>query len=122
MGRQTPFPGIIVRSIHASAGGGGRSIEFDEGLPEDIPTERIQSLINELRVFGDPRVSSKITYKLYVASLNPILAKAKTRSFVRLKNPFEPQTIDVSEPVIDKGIGPLDNGRDVYRVEATISK
>lgn len=133
MGRQTSFPGILIRDIEASVGsenrtldrgigGTGRTIEFEEGLPENIPTERIQSFINEVRLFGDSHVDSSLTYNLYVASMSPTLAKAKSRTFVRMKNPFEPDIIDVSEPVRDSGIGPLDKGRDVYRVSVTVSK
>lgn len=122
MGRQTAFPGIIVRAIAAKSGDSGRTLEFEEGLPEDIPSERIQSFLDSVTMFDSELVDSELTYKLQVAAVNPIAAKAKARTFVRLKNPFEPSTMDVSEPEQLKMIGVFDGLRKAYKVDVNIQK
>lgn len=122
MPRQTAFPGIIVEQIDARAGGGGRSLEFDEGLPEDINTERIESFTSQINIFGSDLVENKLTYHLHVAAYNNVSAKAKARAFVRLKNPFEPDVIEVSEPEKLKDLGVLKGGRNAYSVTVEVKK
>lgn len=122
MGRQTAFPGIIIKNVRAKAGSSGQTLEFEEGLPEKIPTERIQSFLNNLRLFDSDYVDSELKYTLLVAAPYATAAQTKARAFVRLKNPFEPDLIDVSDTQLNSSIGPLDNGRKVYQVEVTVSK
>lgn len=122
MSRQTVFPGIIVESIQATAGGGGRTLDFEEGLPEDIPSERIQSLFDNIRLFGSDFVDNEVTYTLLVASYTSLSAALKSKAFVRAKNPFEPDVIDVSTPVKDGSLGVLRGGRNVFRVRVEVEK
>lgn len=110
-----------MNSISAKAGGGGRTLEFEEGLPEDIPMERIQSFFDNFDIFGSNLVESQVTYDLDVAALTAASAKAKARSFVRAKNPFEPGFIMTSSPkkLDDMGVMGL---RNAYNVRVTIQK
>lgn len=122
MERQTAFPGIIVRAIQAKSGEGGKTLEFEEGLPEDIPTERIQSFLDSVTMFDSELVDSELTYNLQVAAVNPSVAKGKARTFARLKNPFEPSMVDVSKPEQLKMIGVFDGLRKAYKVDVNIQK
>lgn len=120
-GRQTAFPNILVEEILARNESKGRGVEFDEGLPENIPTERIESLISSVRVFGSDRPESKLVYKLQVMALTESSAKAYARAFVRLKNPFEPDIVG-TEVVETLGTGGVLDRRNRYRIEVTVEK
>lgn len=122
MSRQTLFPGIIIEEIDASYSGGGRTLEFQEGLPENVPTDRIESFIGEMEFFGS-RFSkeNKLTYRLQVAAISKYAAHLKSRTFVRAKNPFEPQFLEV------KNVKELDDmgvmkARNAYSVDVVVTK
>jgi len=122
MSRQTAFPGVIIEEIEATAGSGGRTLDFPEGLPENIPTDRIESFTNEIRFFGSDLVGdSKLTYRLQVAGVSKSAAHLKGRTFVRAKNPFEPQIIEVRnvDKLKDMGVMEL---RNAYSVEVVVTK
>jgi len=122
MTRQTPFPGILIDSIKAEAGGGGRTLEFEEGLPEKIPSRRIKSLMDQLPMFGSEFVNSRLIYNLKVAAYTSYTAKSKARGLVRLKNPFEPNFINIKSIEKDERLGILRGGRTVYSVTAVVEK
>lgn len=124
MTRQTAFPGILVESISVTntASGGGRTLEFEEGLPEKVTVERIQSFFDSFDLLGSDMVEYRIEYNLLVAAYTGVSAKAKSRTFVRFKNPFETPFISTTNHGKQKELGVLRGGRNVYRVSATIRK
>lgn len=122
MARQTAFPGIIVKEITARTGGGGRTLSFEEGLPENIPSERIKSFLDGVNLFGSELVENKLVYKLEVAAYSELSASAKARAFTRLKNPFEIDTIEVTEPEKIRDLGALRAGRNAYKINVIITK
>lgn len=119
MSRNTIFPGVVVDSIEVRSGGGGRIMEFDEGLPEMIPTELIQKLINKVPMFGSSYTDSVLVYNLQVAAISPVFASTKARSFARAKNPFEASVIGVKETEM---IRDPDMERKDYRVVVEVEK
>lgn len=122
MSRQTAFPGILVEKVEASAGASGRTLELEEGLPENIDGERIKSFLSNVRLFGSRLIDSSITYHLTVVAVSETGAKNKARSFVRLKNPFEPDIITIQDVAVMEELGEFDKGRKAYAVAATIQK
>lgn len=124
MTRQTAFPGILVESISVTnpASGGGRTLEFDEGLPEQVTMERIKSFFDSFELLGSDLVEYEIKYNLLIAAYTEVSAKAKSRTFVRAKNPFETSFISTTSHGKQKDLGVLRGGRNVYRVSATIRK
>ena len=122
MSRQTLFPGIVVTSIRATSGSSGRTLEFEEGLPENIDMERIQSFLSQLKLFESDLTDSTITYNLQVAAASEVAAKNKARAFVRAKNPFEITMIGPVEASKLPSMGVMGPGRDAYEVSATIRK
>lgn len=124
MTRQTAFPGIIVESISVTnpASGGGRTLEFEEGLPEKVTVERIKSFLDSFDLLGSDLVEYNITYNLLIAAYSEVSAKAKSRTFVRIKNPFETDFISTTGHGKQKDMGVLRGGRNVYSVSATIRK
>lgn len=122
MARQTAFPGVIVERIDARSGGGGRALKFEEGLPEDIPPSRIQSLIDQVPLFGSDAANSLLLYHLQVAAYTELAARGKTIAFVRAKNPFSTSRIEVAEADKIDDLGVLKAGRNSYRTIAIVEK
>lgn len=121
--RQTAFPGIIIESIRAETSDGGKELVFEEGLPEDIPSDRIKSFFDSIKLFQPRRVQEhRIVYTLQVAAYTSIAAKAKSRSFVRFKNPFSPNIVGIASTEKLKDLGVLRAGRNAYRVIAVVEK
>lgn len=118
MTRDTIFPGILVESIRVRAGGSGVTAEFEEGLPEQIPTGRIQDIIDQVPVFGSDYADSSIEYTLLVDAPTEMLARVKTRAFIRSKNPFEAHVVEI-EGADEIREGPL---RGTYRVMGKVDK
>lgn len=123
MSRQTAFPGIIVESIEVSTGSGGIIAEFEEGMPEDIPSSRVKSIIEQVDLFGSRYVKeSKLVYNLQVVGYAKPAAHMKARAFVRAKNPFEASIIEVSVGEKLKDMGVLRAGRNAYSVTVEVTK
>lgn len=122
MSRQTPFPGIIIEEIEASVGGGGKILEFEEGLPEDIPSRRIQSFFETINLFGTDLAETEVVYRLQVTAYAKAAAHGKARTFVRAKNPFSPRLLEVRNVRKKKDLGILRGGRNAYSVEVKVIK
>lgn len=122
MARQTAMPGVLVKSIQAKSGGGGRTLEFEEGLPENIGRDRISSFLDNVTLFGSSSVNSVLIYNLEVAAYSEMSAKSKARAFVRMKNPFEIATLTISSSDKLRDLGVMKGGRSAYSVSVRVQK
>ena len=126
MERQTAFPGILIESIKVEKPpfdekgviqefmGRGVTMEFDMlQRAADISNKQIHDKIESAEdMIGPLRETYRISYNLKIVavpagdseliqSLQNRSLSSRARAFVRVKNPFEPHVIDVSEPVKD---------------------
>jgi len=122
MGRQTAFPGVIVKSIEAKSGDSGKVLEFEEGLPEDIPSNRVQSFLDSIPLFGSKLTQNELVYNLEISAISKGAAHTKARAFARAKNPFEPRVAEVRNVEKLKDLGILRGGRSAYSVEVRVVK
>lgn len=101
------FPGIGIVSI---------DIEETEGEELSDKRNAVQALANLFGALsGD---YTELIYTLDVAAMTEVSAKSKARSFVRLKNVFEPSIVDIRS--IEKT---ADNGLfNTYRVVIDVEK
>ena len=132
-----PFdePGTIQEFV-----GPGATREFDDFAAvrawKEVSPEFIQSVIDDLEeLVGPLRDSFKVRYNRSVRALSPPIQRSegamrrlqkrsvrtRARTFVRAKNPFEPDILKVGEPSLDKSMSE-DGGIDVYRVPVWVTK
>lgn len=117
MGRQTFFPGMIVDNIEARSPGGGVDVTDPLNLPLENITDNVRSLIDFLNPISMEHVT--IVYNMKVSSYSKFAAESKARTFVRIKNPFEPDILEVSSNVVEKkGIAQ----RNIYSVRVEVEK
>lgn len=98
---QTTFPGILVEEIEVRKnvtprGNFGRGVGMEFNVPElgaDITPRRIREVLEELG-FG-VTTDDVLIYRMLVKGASRPTATAKARGFVRLKNPFEPDVLNV---------------------------
>lgn len=118
MSRDTAFPGIIVEEVTVQVGRDAVTRTFDTGLAEDVTPDSVKSLLDEVPMYGSQFVDSRLEYQLLVDSPSKYSAMSKARGFIRLKNPFEPDIIDIfNVEEVESGLL-----RNTYRIEANIRK
>lgn len=111
-----------MKSIRAKTNGGGKTLEFEEGLPEDIPSKRVQSFLDSVPLFGSKLSENYLIYNLEISAVSKSAAHAKARAFVRAKNPFEPRLAEVRNIEKLKDLGILRAGRSAYSVQVKVVK
>lgn len=149
-GRQTAFPGIVlesleVRSQHDEEGAiknfvdRGLTAEFEtirnaNQFTEDTIGDIIQNLESNIGPLGD---DFRIIYTMLVRA-KPVLTEndflntintgtsersvsMRSRGFVRTKNPFEPDIIEVGQPTKDEQMSEDIVGT-VYQIDVMITK
>lgn len=149
--RQTVFPGILVDSIEIEKppfDQPGVIQEFvGRGVTKDFETlqqgaefssEIVDGFIREAEnMIGPLRDTYRIKYNLIIRSspevtnreiLNDVKenfanrsVSSRARIFTRAKNTFEPDLIQVSNPVVDEQLSTEEIGR-VYQVTTTVTK
>lgn len=123
-GRQTAFPQIVVEEIEVNVGDTGVVTEFGEGLPEDITPDFIEDITDLLPLFGDSSVESQLVYTLLIGAAAKQPAKSKARGFTRVKNPFEPDIIEILsvERLEGFGRGEVNGVMPMFRVKTRVKK
>jgi len=146
MGRQTAFPGVYIDSIsiekppYSEKGvikefvGRGVTKEFDAlQRASELSKKTVHKFEEDAEdMIGPLREDYRIKYHLKVravptkdsALLQALQGRSmssRVRAFTRVKNPFEPTVIDVSEPVKDNKLS-SDLTGDVYSITTTVSK
>lgn len=115
----TAFPGIMVEEMRITGEGGTVSSDFDVPLTGENVTEgKVRGFLEEnLPEMGSGGFDA-LTYTLLVKGASRPTAKAKARGFARLKNPFEPDIIDVSV----MGTPDTEGVLKTYRVRVSVRK
>lgn len=140
MGRQTAFPGIMVEAIRVQKPpfdeegvvqefvGRGATHKFEPiQQAADLTPESISNVLEGMEdIIGPLRDTYKIKYELLVRVpvSNPASKRAvslRARTYARVKNPFEPDILEVSNPVKDVGLSGDEVG-DIYRVTVSVTK
>jgi len=149
-GRQTAFPGIVVESVqvqtqHDEEGvienfiDRGLTAEFEtirnaNDFSEDTVGDIIQNVEDNIGPLSD---DFRITYSLLVRA-KPVLTEndflntintgtsersvsMRARTFTRTKNPFEPDVIEVGQPIKDEQMS-RDVVGTVYQIEVMVTK
>ena len=100
---QTVFPGVEVHSLVVikgvvqedgslgAASGFGGDITNKDILGDNIVSRTVRRLFDEKVGERDA-----LAYELIVKATNPASARLKAKAYVRLKNPFEPTVIAIS--------------------------
>lgn len=99
----------------------GRISDFLEGAEEMIPMTRDQSKLTYnlvIRAVPNPGMGP---FQRYMQHWQERSAAGRARAFVRAKNPFEPDVIEVDDPVIDTRTSGEDVGT-FYSVDASVLK
>lgn len=149
MSRQTAFPGVLLESIKVEKPpfdepgviqefvGRGATASFDN-FPDwkEVSPTFIETKLEELEeMIGPLRDTFKMRYNLLVRAPSiPTITDAgvaknvqkrtvstRSRAYVRAKNPFEPDILEVGEPSIDKKMSE-DGSIDIYRVPVWVTK
>lgn len=143
-GRQSIFPGIFIRSITIETPpfdepgviqdfvGRGLTNDFDMlQKAADFSEENVGKFIQEADdIIGPLRDTFRIKYNLRVRTIplpgviNPLNERGvslRGRTFVRAKNPFEPDIIEIEEPTLNETLSAEDIGN-VYNVTVTVTK
>ena len=150
MSRQTAFPGIIVNSIRVRTSPSDDKGVIEEFGPSGVTTEfagvkraadlepnRIRGIIEEAEeLIGPLNDSFEMKYNLTVRGLplpgsgkrNVIKSvqrrsvRLRARSFARIKNPFEPEILEVGDPSLNQGMTEVGEGLDYFDVSVWVSK
>lgn len=120
MGRQTVFPGIMVDRIEARQFDRAVDTVHEQGAPLKNITERAKSLIEFLNPLFDEDLI--LEYDITVASYSQFAAKTKSRVYVRAKNPFEPDILDVTSIRKVRDLPISKGGRNLYEVTVQVKK
>lgn len=143
-GRQSAFPGIFIKSIKIETQpfdepgviqefvGRGITREFEMlQRAADFSEERVGEFINDAEdMIGPFRDNFRIKYDLVIRGVKvPDILKvmnergisARARLFARVKNPFEPDVIEVSEPQLNEQLSSDEIGS-VYDITVTVTK
>lgn len=149
MSRQSAFPGIFVESIEVEKPpfdepgviqefvGQGVMRDFEvlqraSSFSEETVGEFLQSAEDQI---GPLRDSFKLKYNLKIraaagrfADVSSVITKIQMRTvrgrarlFVRVKNPFEPDILEVKEPELDEQLSSEELGN-AYDVTVTVTK
>lgn len=149
MANQTAFPGILVESIKVEKPpfdepgvvqefvGRGVTREFDDPTKGmNLTPDKIEQIFEDFEDHIGPfRGSFKVRYNLIIrATPAPDMGKmfspkkfqkravsTRARLFVRAKNPFEPNVLQVGEPSIDERMSEEAN-LNYYRVPVWVTK
>lgn len=145
--RQTALPGVLVEAIEVESTpydrkgvvqeyvGRGLIREFEILQPaDDFEAETVSDLIESAKQqFGPIGADYRVKYTLMVRAL-PVSGdmgiasgiqnrtiSGRARTFARVKNPFEPTSIDVSVPRKNEKLSSEEIGT-VYKVRVTVTK
>lgn len=150
MSRQSALPGIFIESIEVEKPpfdepgvvqefvGEGITKEFDTlKKAEEMTVGRLRDILQELEdIIGPFRDDFKVKYNLQVRTfpeppgvadvglssrLQKRSVRTRARIFARLKNPFEPDVIEVSTPKKNPRLSGEETG-EVYEVSVTVTK
>lgn len=149
MSRQSAFPGIFISSIEVEKPpfdepgviqefvGRGVIHEFEMmRRASDITEENIGEVITSVEeLIGPLRDSFRVKYNLRVKAavgqfrdisdlmirIQKRSVKSRARLFVRVKNPFEPDILEVTEPELNEELSIEEIGN-VYNVTVTVTK
>lgn len=120
MGRQTVFPGLMVDRIEARQLGEAVDAVHEQGAPLENVTERAKSLIQFLNPLFDEDLV--LEYDISIAAYSEFSAKTKSRVYVRMKNPFEPDFLDITGVVKTRSLPVSKGGRNLYEVTVEVKK
>lgn len=108
----------LVRATDMTA---GRVSDFLEDAEEMIPLTRDRMKLKyNLKIRAVPNPGQG-PFQKFMQNWQERSAAGRARAFVRAKNPFEPDVIEVNDPVIDSGMSGQDVGT-FYSVQASVLK
>lgn len=120
MGRQTVFPGLMVDRIEARQFGRAVDTVHEQGAPLKNVAERAKSLIQFLNPLFDE--DFVLEYDISIAAYSQFSAKTKARVYVRMKNPFEPDIIDITSVEKIRNLPASKAGRNLYEITVEVKK